>query len=211
MTSDTRPLRADAERNRARIVVAARAVFAEHGLGVTLDEVARHAGVGVGTVYRRFPGKDALISAVFDHVIDEIAALVDSAAADPDPWAGFTGMVMAMAERQAADRGLFELCTRADFGQVERIARIFVPATDILVARAKERGALRADFEAGDIGPLMVMIAASAELTRSIDPGLWRRYARLLLDGLRPGSAAPLPLRAPTHEEMNAACARART
>ncbi|SDD61116.1 TetR/AcrR family transcriptional regulator [Actinokineospora iranica] len=202
MTSDTRPLRADAERNRVRIVVAAREVFAAHGLSVTLDDVARSAGVGVGTVYRRFPNKEALVIAVFDHVLDEITTLLDKTAADEDAWRGLTGLITAIAERQAADRGLFDLCTNADFGQADRIAEHFIPAADSLVARAKAQGALRDDFAAPDIGPLLMMVAATAEMTRTLDPDLWRRYLALLLDGIRAGATTPLPGPTPTHAEM---------
>jgi AcrR family transcriptional regulator len=89
-----RPLRRDAERNRQRILKAAAEVFAERGLEVSLDEVARHAGVGVGTVYRRFPTKDDLIEALFMDRIDEVATLAEQAAQDPDPWAGLVSFMM---------------------------------------------------------------------------------------------------------------------
>ncbi|WP_436491989.1 TetR/AcrR family transcriptional regulator [Actinokineospora sp. HUAS TT18] len=205
MTSATKPLRADAERNRVRVVVAAREVFARHGLDVTLDDVAKHAGVGVGTVYRRFPNKEALVLAVFEHVLDELVATIDDAVAEPDAWVGLCGLITDIAERQASDRGLYEICTRADFGQMDRIADHFIPTMDALVSRAKEQGALRADFEASDIGALLIMVAASAELTRDIDPDMWRRYLGMMLDGMRAGCSTPLPLTAPTHEQMDQA------
>ncbi|MGH3859689.1 TetR/AcrR family transcriptional regulator [Actinokineospora sp.] len=205
MTIATKPLRVDAERNRVRVVRAAREVFAEHGLDVTLDDVARRAGVGVGTVYRRFPNKEALVTAVFDHVVEELAVVIDAAASTPDAWEGLCGMITDIAERQSADRGLFEICTRADFGQVERISEHFIPAVDALVARAKAQGTLRSDFEASDIGALLIMVAASAELTRAINPDLWRRYLAMLLDGIRTGGSNPLPCAAATHEQMDQA------
>ncbi|CRK59625.1 Transcriptional regulator, TetR family [Alloactinosynnema sp. L-07] len=205
MTSATKPLRADAERNRVRVVIAARELFASHGLDVTLDDVARHAGVGVGTVYRRFPNKEALVLAVFDHVLDELVEHIDAAVAEPDAWVGLSRLITDIAEKQAADRGLYEICTRADFGQMERISAHFIPTMEALVSRAKEQGALRPDFEAPDIGPLLIMVAASAELTRAIDPDLWRRYLTMLLDGIRAGCSSPLRIDAPTHEQMDQA------
>ncbi|MFC7617511.1 TetR/AcrR family transcriptional regulator [Actinokineospora soli] len=126
MTSDT-PLRADARRNRARIVAAAREVFAASGIDVTLDEVARAAGVGVGTVYRRFSGKEELLDAVFDEVVADLNTLIDAAAAEPDAWTGLVGLLSAIAERQAADRGLFQICTRTELGHSKRIGEHFIP------------------------------------------------------------------------------------
>jgi len=205
VTSATKPLRADAERNRVRVVVAAREVFARHGLDVTLDDVARHAGVGVGTVYRRFPNKEALVLAVFEHVLEELLDRVDAAVAEPDAWVGLSTLITDIAEKQAADRGLYEICTRADFGQMERISAHFIPTMEALVTRAKEQGAIRPDFEAPDIGPLLIMVAAAAELTRAVDPDMWRRYLGMMLDGIRAGSAGPLASKAPTHEQMDQA------
>ncbi|MGQ0840284.1 TetR/AcrR family transcriptional regulator [Actinokineospora sp.] len=205
MTSDTRPLRADAERNRVRVVAAAREVFAEHGLDVTLDEIARHAEVGVGTVYRRFPNKEALVSAVFDDVVDELIALFPAAVAEPDAWLGLSRLITAIVERQAVDRGLYEVCIRTDRGQSRRIVDHLVPATEALVARAKADGAVRQDFAAPDIGPMIVMVAAAAKLTRVIDPDLWRRYLAVLLDGIRVGPPTPLPQRPPTSQQVDQA------
>ncbi|GLZ42415.1 TetR/AcrR family transcriptional regulator [Actinokineospora sp. NBRC 105648] len=206
MTSDThaliRPLRADAERNRARVVVAAREVFAQHGLGVTLDDVARHAGVGVGTVYRRFPNKEALVSAVFDHVIAELINMIHGHVSNVDAWRGLTELITEIAERQSGDRGLYELCTKSDFGQMDRIAAHFTPAAEALVSRAQAEGSLRPDFSTNDIGPMILMIAAVSENTRQVDPDAWRRYLILLLDGLRAPGATPLPGHPLSHEEL---------
>src|SRR4051794_24263967 len=88
MATTDRPLRKDAERNRQRILDAARELFQQHGSSVTLNDIAHHAGVGVGTVYRRFPDKDELIASLFEQRIDQIAELLEAAAADPEPWHG---------------------------------------------------------------------------------------------------------------------------
>src|SRR5689334_25016596 len=112
-----RPLRRDAERNRQRILDAAREVFAARGLEVTLDDIAQHAGVGVGTVYRRFPDKEQLIEAIFEARLQEIVALAADALADEDAWRGLSTFLHGMLERQAADRGLKELILGGPHGR----------------------------------------------------------------------------------------------
>ena len=104
-----RPLRKDAVRNRQRVIDAARDLFATRGLSATLNEVAHHGGIGVGTVYRRFPTKDDLIEAIFEDAIDEVAALADSGLEFDDSWAGFTWFVEQMGRQTATDRGLREI------------------------------------------------------------------------------------------------------
>ncbi len=102
----SRPLRADAERNRRRILTAAREVFARRGLDAGLDEIARHAGVGTGTVYRRFPEKSLLIEALFEDRLDQMLALVEGAATHPDPWEGLVEILESVTKMQIEDRGL---------------------------------------------------------------------------------------------------------
>src|SRR3954466_13328981 len=106
-----RPLRKDAERNRQRILTAAGELFTERGLGVTLDDIARHAGVGVGTVYRRFPDKELLIDALFEQRIESISAVAAQALEIEDPWEAFQFYFEQGSELQARDRGLKELLT----------------------------------------------------------------------------------------------------
>src|ERR687896_812852 len=103
MESMIAPLRADAERNRQRLLAAAKDLFAERGLDVTLDEVARHAGVGTGTAYRRFPNKDALIDALKVDRIGELRALAQECLEEQDPWVGLTGYFERALALQAAD------------------------------------------------------------------------------------------------------------
>src|SRR2546422_2244482 len=109
MPVSERPLRRDAERNRQRILEAARELFAERGLGVTLNDIAHEAGVGVGTVYRRFPDKEQLIDALFEARIGEIADAARAAADHPDPWEGLVGFLTRAQELQSEDRGLKEI------------------------------------------------------------------------------------------------------
>src|ERR1700754_2230621 len=103
------PLRADAERNRQRLLGAAKELFAERGVEVTLDEIARHAGVGTGTAYRRFPNKDALIEALMADRIGESGAIAQECLEDPDPWRAFAVFFERSLALMAADRGLKEV------------------------------------------------------------------------------------------------------
>ena len=109
MTTADRPLRADAQRNRQRLLEAAHDLFAERGLSVTLDDIARRAGVGVGTAYRRFGSRDELITALFEERMHEILALADEAMAIENPWEGLVTFLTRMVELQASDRGLKEV------------------------------------------------------------------------------------------------------
>ena len=191
-----RRLRRDAERNRLRILAAAADAFAEGGLAVTMDEIARRAGVGVGTVYRRFPDKEQLIDALFEQRIGELVALVEEARAQPDAWAGVVRFFERVVALQAADRGLKEVVLSTAHGR-ERVARArarIAPAVEELVARAKAEGELRPDISSPDLGLVQFMLGALADSTREVDPDQWRRFLTLLLDGLRTRRDAPTPL-----------------
>src|SRR3954471_4967502 len=109
VSTETKPLRRDAERNRQRIIEAARGVFAERGLAATLDDVAAAAGVGVGTVYRRFPNKDELVEALFVDRIDQMVELAKQAAEIDDPWEALETFLTRAAELNALDRGFKEV------------------------------------------------------------------------------------------------------
>ena len=190
-TTAERPLRKDAERNRRRILDAAREVFAAHGLDAGLDHIARHAGLGVGTVYRRFPDKDKLIDALFEERIGAIAELAEEAAAHKDPWAGLLFFFERSLAEQAADRGLKQIllsgargCAQVSAGR-ERIA----PPLQALVERAHAAGVLREDVTAQDIPMISLMLGSLMDASRDTAPDLWRRYLELLLDGLRAGGA----------------------
>src|SRR5687767_7561888 len=141
-------LRADAERNRRRIVEAASAVFAEQGLDAPLEDVARRAGVGIATLYRRYPTREALMVASYKARLDEYAAALDDALATPDAWTGFCGFVERACEMQAADRGTQDLLTTT-FPTAREVeaqrAREYKRFAD-LVRRAQGEGKLRPDF-----------------------------------------------------------------
>jgi AcrR family transcriptional regulator len=192
---DGRPaLRRDAELNRRRIIAAAHEVFRERGLGATLNDVAAHAGVGVGTVYRRFANKEELVDALFDDMIDTVASLAQQALADPDAWRGLTESLEKVCEVQAFDRGLREVMLGTGRGpkRQAQVRERIAPAVDQMIARAKEQGTLRADISHIDLPMIQLMVAAVTDHTGR--PDLWRRYLRLLLDGMRSRpDTAPLP------------------
>lgn len=212
ITPEDRPLRRDAERNRQRILDAARELFAEEGLRVTLDAVAARAGVGVGTVYRRFADKEALIDALFEARMDEVVEIAQRALACDDPWAGVVLFFDEAMELHVADRGLKELIFSTAHGR-ERVAGArerIKPVVTQVVERAKASGQLRADFQTTDVPILQLMLTAVMEYTGDTDPRVWRRCLVLMLDGMRaePGARTPLPCTALSDGQLDAAMAR---
>ena len=198
MEANVRPLRADAARNRARVLDAARSAFAELGLDVGVEEIARRAGVGKGTLYRRFPTKDALIRAIFEDLLDEIDELVAEAEAVDDPWQSFARYVAATAELQISNQGFFDVVNQR-LGAVvlspEQRGRALA-GTARLLKRAQDAGVVRSDIVPEDVQIMLRMVGAA---TRPAIDGTpmderWPRYLGLLLDGLRPSAATPLPV-----------------
>jgi AcrR family transcriptional regulator len=195
MTSPARPLRRDAERNRQRILAAAGELFAERGLAVTLDDIARHAGVGVGTVYRRYPDKELLIDALFEERLRALCGAAEAALELDDPWDGLVLFFERGGELQARDRGLKELIAdHAHGGEclIRARDRLRVLVTE-LFDRAKAAGVVRPDAEALDTPMIFMMLGPLMERAHDVDPDLWRRYLGLVLDGLRPCATTPLP------------------
>lgn len=196
---DERPLRRDAARNLERILAAAAEVFAERGLEVTLDDIAAHAGVGVGTVYRRFENKEQLIDALFDQRLEQIVELAERSLARDDPGTAIETFLTVVLEQQANDRGLRELSFAGQHGQ-DRVARArarIFPLVDRLVFEAQAAGQLRADLVPTDISILQKMLCSVMDLTGAVDRELWRRFLGIVLDGLRPSRDAPTPLAVP--------------
>jgi AcrR family transcriptional regulator len=179
---DAKPLRADARRNRERILKAARAVFADQGIDAQIDDVARRAKVGVGTVYRHFPTKELLLDAVTREHFEAIAGLAREALREPDGWTGFSQLVWNAAERNAADRSFCEVMSARDKSDVVEECGL-ADMTQVLMDRAKAEGAMRADAGPFDV-PIM-MIGVSAVMQTLPDEAHWRRYIQLMLDGLR--------------------------
>jgi AcrR family transcriptional regulator len=211
MNPMTAPLRADAERNRQRLLAAAKDLFRTQGLDVTLDDIARHAGVGTGTAYRRFANKDALIDALMVDRVGELAAIARECLEDPDPWAGVTGYFERALALQAADRGLKEVLFSSGRGRERstQARRQIAPVVNKLVQRAVDAGAVRSDFSTSDVPVLNFMLNTVIDFSRDADPGLYRRYLAIVLDGLRPrDDLEPLPEPALTIREFQDALAR---
>jgi AcrR family transcriptional regulator len=194
-----RPLRKDAERNRQRILDAARELFAQEGVGVTLNDVAHHAGVGVGTVYRRFPEKAQLIEELFEQQVSELVGLMEEAVENPDPWEGLTGFLRRNLELQARDRAFREIIvgTPETAQRMREIRARMFPLGARLVQRAKDAGALRADFEPSDVPMMFLMLTTVLDAAREVEPDLWRRYLEVFIQGLRAEPTPPAPLATP--------------
>ena len=208
-----RPLRADAERNRRRILTAAAEVFAKRGLDAGLDEIARHAGVGTGTVYRRFPDKSILIDALFESRIDAVIEVAETALAMPDAWDGLVHFLQTSIEMQQADRGLKELLfgERCPGGANERFARKrdrLQPALAALVDRAHASGQLRPDVGLSDLVVVQFMLHGVGTFSATVEPELWRRQLAIVLDGLRShrDEIRPLPLVPLTIDQLDTIC-----
>jgi len=190
-----RPLRRDARENRDRILVAARAAFAELGLDAGVEEIAGRAGVGMGTLYRRFPTKDALIEAVFEEHLDRLAASAEEALENPDSWEGLLGYLAGVVRLQSSDRGFSEaLGSHLDGEHLLARARTRIrPLVEEIVLRAQAAGSLRPDVAYEDVSVLLWTTGRVVDATRDVAPQFWERYLALLVDGLRAGRATPLP------------------
>ncbi|GAA1663919.1 TetR/AcrR family transcriptional regulator [Nonomuraea maheshkhaliensis] len=191
-------LRADAERNRVRILAAARRLFAGQGLGVSMACVAREAGVGKATLSRRFASREELINAVFADRMDAYAAATARALADPDPWRGFTGFIETVCAMQAADRGFADVLARS-FPSAKTLEARRAEAYEgflTIIARAQAGGHLRDDFTAEDLVILLMANAGVVAATAEAAPDAWRRLVGQMLRAYAtPGT--PLPPLAP--------------
>ncbi len=203
-----RAMRRDAVANRERLLVAARALFAEVGFEVTLDDIARRAGVGVATAYRRFANKGELLDAIFVEQTVELAAAADAGLADPDPWHGLVSYLEQSLALQLRDKGLAQIVSgdRISVEQHDWNREVMAPKNRALVARAREAGVLRDDVEGTDLTFIRVGLNAIMTLSRDAYPDLYRRYLHLMLDGLRaePGRPTPLPTPALTSDQTHA-------
>ena len=173
--------RSDARRNRERLVSAARELFASAGVDVSTREVARHAGVGVGTLYRHFPAREDLVDAVLGEAFDELIGLAKTALAEADAWRGFTRFVEEALVLHARNRALMDVVETQKHGRERAISmrRRIRPLVAQLIARAHADGSLRPD--------------RVIELGRDVAPEIWRRHLGFVFDGLRSGAATPLP------------------
>lgn len=202
-----RPLRRDALRNRQLILAAARELFAERGIEVTLDDIAHRAGLGVGTVYRRFADRESLVEALFEQGIDEIVAVAERALNAPDAAAGLLDLLTDMTRMQTCDRGLRDVMLSSAYGH-DRVARArerLVPAVTRVLERAQAEGGVRGDLRPSDIPLLEMMVCAASQYAETVDPDLWRRYLTLLFDGLCARRESPTELPVPALAESSLA------
>ena len=208
-TTSERPLRRDAERNRQRILDTAGALFAERGLGVSLDEIARHAGVGVGTVYRRFPDKEQLIDALFEDRLVEILETANAGLELADPWEGLAHFIERSLELQVADRALKELLlsTSTAHARIEQGRSQIEPIVEAILDRARQAGVVREDLAVSDLLLLQHAIGEAAAYTHDIAPEAWRRIMCIALDGLRPDRRRPSPMPVPALDDGQVLCA----
>ena len=206
-------LRADAARNRRQLVDAARVAFAERGLDAPLDEIARRAGVGNATLYRRFPTRCALIAAVFVDTLEDVVAACEDALAEADPWEAFAGHLVLLCELQAGNRALADLLVSHVSGlpELEQLRGRALEGLTRLIDRAQASGDLRADFRHEDVVVLLMANAGLLERTVGTAPTAWRRHLGYFLDGLRT-HVEPTSTPAPTRQEilraMDASAAR---
>jgi AcrR family transcriptional regulator len=199
--------RSHARRNHEVLVATAREVFAERGADGSLEEIARRAGVGIGTLYRHFATRDALIEAVFERRIGDFVALAERAAAEPDAWLAFAGFLEGTLELQAGDRLLKDAFLRSPpgTGRVESAREELRRLLGQVLERAQAGGQLRAGFTLADLSLLVWSFGPLIDATAEVAPNAWRRHLHWLLDGLRSESATPEAEPPLTDEQLNAA------
>ena len=190
MADELPHLRADARENRDRVLLAARDLFAQHGLDVTMREVARRAGVGPATLYRHFPSRHDLVEGAFEHELEACRSIVRRGAETPDPWQGFTDVVERTVELNARNQGFVDalMVGGAASGRLERHRAELLRAVADIALRAKSSGQLRPDFVVDDL----VLVLLAARGLRGDDRGerlaAARRFAALALDAFRAGA-----------------------
>lgn len=189
-------LRADAQENRDRVLAAARELFAKRGLDVTMRAIARAAGVGPATLYRRFPTRRALLDAAFADELHACAGIVDAGCADPDPWHGLCSVIEGLIVLNAQNQGFVDafLSAGPEIDTVVAHRAALLPRLVDLTARARDAGSLRSDVGIDDV--VLVLLAGRGLSAVSPDDrtAAARRLSALAIDGLRvSGANGPLP------------------
>ena len=207
--AEPRRLRADAARNRQRLIDAAEEVFAAQGIDATLDDIAKHAGVNVATAYRHFANKHELARAYLQDTLDGAVAMAEEAARVDDPMAGLAQFLEQALELMAANRGLFDMLINgydAEWFKDQMQGLITGPIRH-LVVRGQQAGVIRPDVDGTDFAVLLPMLSSVSDRgVVACVPEPTRRYLALVLAGLRP-DGTPLPGRPPTDAELRAAVA----
>jgi AcrR family transcriptional regulator len=183
LAGEPRQLRRDAAENRELLLAAAAKVFAEQGIGAGVEEIARVAGVGVGTLYRRFPNKDALIAELVQDVLDRMSALATAATERPD-GSGLEHYLEGSSAYQMEHRGCLPRLWNTSTDNEALVQLRAKIAT--LLADAKRHGRVREEITATDLTMLMWSIRGVIETTRDVAPDAWRRHLGILIAGLRP-------------------------
>lgn len=176
-----RPIRRDAVRNRAKLLAAADDYLAEFGPPIAFNDLARYAGVGVGSVYRHFTTPEALFDELMDRRVDAVVEILERAAEAEDPVAGFREAVLGVCELQAADRSIFHALAGS---RLMAVRERLMPSTRRIVERAQSSGRMRPEFSSTDFVVLLWLGDALHEHAGHVDARLWRRYVEALLDGL---------------------------
>jgi AcrR family transcriptional regulator len=198
--------RRDAQRNHELLVEAARELFMEQGVEAPLEEVARRAGLGIGTLYRHFATRDALVEAIVKRRMGELLTIAEAALAEPDGWDGLVRLLERTLELQAADRMLKDVLMRYSPETArlesarEEVRRLF----EQILVRARDEGTLRRDFALPDLALLLWSFAPVIDATAKVAPNAWRRHLRWLLDGLRADAAGDQTEAVLTDEELRA-------
>jgi AcrR family transcriptional regulator len=181
------PLRSDAQRNLERILAAASEIFREVGPDASVADVAERAGVGTATIFRRFPTKSELIGAVVEAELTSLLTRVEAAVDGDDPGAALADFVATAVESYVGDRCLCDTVGGELFEQprIAALAARLFEALDRLVREAQKSGAIRKDVTAADIGFFVRALGQAGSTLERTDPGAWRRYVAIVLDGLR--------------------------
>lgn len=206
MTRDL-PRRADARRNRERLVAAATDLFARHGIDVPLEDIARAAGLSIGTLYNNFPNRGALLDVVIPERLAALETLASDALKDSDPWTGFTLFLEGMFTLQARDRAINEAISRNPLGAVDVSAECGRAGgvLDSVVTRVRESGHLRPDFGPDDLTTLVWAMSKVISMSNG-DDSIWRRHLHFVLEGLRPQITTNAPCMAPAQSGEQSVC-----
>ena len=209
METTSRTVRKDVLRNRALLLEAADAVVRQHGMDLSLNAVAHHAGVGVGTVYRHFPDRDALIKAMFEQRVDSVYEIMLSHVKDVDPVEGLRAAVFDICQMQASDRGVWEVVSAGSREPNREIVQTrLLPMARKLVRRANATGRLRVKFETNDLPVLLWTGGALHAYLGTASPTGWWRYVQLMFDSYLADddpARKPIGRAAPSVDQIDAA------
>lgn len=202
MPSSAAPLRRDAERNRRLLLDTARDLMAQHGLDVSYEEIARAAGTGMGTVYRRFPDRQDLVDALFGEHVDAVCRMAEDAAQQDDPWRALCAFLERQLELEAANRALGQILRgqKGSYAIAHHAHERMTPIVCALLDRAVRAGQLPDGVTSADLVAVHLMVGSVMDASRGVAPGLWRRALAVALAGLQ---HAELPAPAPADDVVD--------